>query len=396
MTTSIKIESRINWQIAYFTLVRTVMNSGYRMVYPLLPLFASGMGVELSVFAAAFSVRSFLGVIAPFLAAFADTRGRKTGMLLGVGLFTMGCAIVATWPGFFTFVIASTLILIGNGVFIPSMQAYLGDHVPFEKRGAVMSITELSWALGFIVGVPVLGSLLVKTTWFAPFIALTALGLILGGLLIKIVPSERIQKNDSETLLHNLKKAVTYWPALAGLLMGLLFTGANEAVNLVFGVWIEDSFGLAFATLSIASVVIGTSELASELLSALIIDRLGKKRAILISIILNCVAAALLPLCGQRLGFALAGLAFFYITFEFALISTMTLMSEVLPNARATIIAATVAAFSLGRMLGALIAPGLYAINFWAVCLAAVVLNGIAMIFLSQVRVAESKESPTV
>jgi len=74
----------------------------------------------------------------------------------------------------------------------------------------------------------------------------------------------------------------------------------------------------------------------------------------------------------------------------------MTLMSEVLPNARATIIAATVAAFSLGRMLGALIAPGLYAINFWAACLAAVVLNGVAMIFLSQVRVAESKESPSV
>jgi len=396
LSTALKVTKKINWQIAYFTLVRTVMNSGYRMVYPLLPLFASGMGVELSAFAAAFSVRSFLGIIAPFLAAFADTRGRKAGMLLGIGLYTLGCGIVATWPGFLTFVIASTLIVIGNGVFIPSMQAYLGDHVPFEKRGAVMSITELSWALGFIIGVPVLGALLAATTWFAPFIALAALGLILGGLLIKVVPAENALSTSNEAILHNLKKVVTYWPALAGLIMGLLFTGANEAVNLVFSVWIEDSFGLAFATLSIASVVIGTSELASELLSALIIDRLGKKRAILIALLLNCVAAVLLPLSGQKLGLAIAGLAFFYITFEFALISTMTLMSEVLPDARATIIAAAVASFSLGRMLGDLIAPGLYAINFWAACLAAVVLNGLSLIFLSQVRITKREKIPSV
>lgn len=143
MTTTNHLPHRINWQIAYFTLVRTVMNSGYRMTYPLLPLFASGMGVDLAAFATAFSVRSFLGIIAPFLAAFADTRGRKAGMLLGMGIFTLGCGIVAIWPGFLTFVIASTLVVIGNGVFIPSMQAYLGDHVPFEKRGAVLSITEL-------------------------------------------------------------------------------------------------------------------------------------------------------------------------------------------------------------------------------------------------------------
>jgi predicted MFS family arabinose efflux permease len=213
--------------------------------------------------------------------------------------------------------------------------------------------------------------------------------------LIKVVPGENVLSTGNEAILHNLKKVVTYWPALAGLIMGLFATSANEVVNLVFSVWIKDSFGLAFATLSFASVVIGTSELTSELLSALIIDRLGKKRAILIALLLNCFAAVLLPLSGQKLGFAIAGLAFFYITFEFALISAMTLMSEVLPDARATIIAATVAFFSLGRMLGDLIAPSLYNINFWAACLAAVVLNGLSLIFLSQVRVAKSEESPS-
>lgn len=178
--------------------------------------------------------------------------------------------------------------------------------------------------------------------------------------------------------------------------MGIAFVGANESVNLVFGVWIEDNFGLAFATLSIASVVIGASELGSELLSALIIDRLGKRRAILVSLVLNCLVVALLPLGGQKLWLAIMGLALFYITFEFALISLMTLMSEVVPNARATVIAATIACFSLGRMLGALVAPGLYGVSFWASCLAAVGLNFIAMLLLTGIKVKENQTTPAV
>ena len=366
------------------------------MVYPLLPLFASALGVELAAFATALSVRSFLGITAPFLAAYADTRSRKAGMVLGLGLFVLGCGIVPVWPGFISFVIGSTLVVIGNGVFIPSMQAYLSDHIPFEKRGTVISITELSWALAFILGIPVLTALLTRFGWISPFIFLLASGAVLLGILMKSIPNEKTKHQGDENIFHNLKQVVSYWPAVAGLVMGLLFTSANEVVNLVFGVWIEDSFGLAFATLTLASVVIGSSEFASELLSALILDRLGKKRAIFISLALNCLAAVLLPLTVTHINLAFAGLAFFYITFEFALISTLTLMTEVLPNARATIISVTVAAFSLGRMLGDLIAPSLYNISFWAACLSAVALNLIALAFLIPVRVANQASTAQV
>jgi hypothetical protein len=62
-------------------------------------------------------------------------------------------------------------------------------------------------------------------------------------------------------------------------------------------------------------------------------------------------------------------------------------MSEVMPTSRATMLAATVAGFSLGRMFGNLIAPGLFGIGFWVTCLAAVVLNMMAAGMLTQVRV---------
>ena len=383
----------LNLEIILFTLIRTVINSSYRMVYPLLPLFAAGLGVSIAELGIAFSIRSFLGVLGPFLAVYADIRGRKSGMLLGLGLFTVGTFFVAIWPSFFTFIVASSLVVLGNGVFIPSMQAYLSDRVPYEKRGAVISFTELSWALSFIIGIPIIGLLIEKLNWVSPFIFLGVLGLALFILLIFKIPKDANPTREKQALLGNLRSVLTFWPAVAGMLMGFFFTGANELVNLVFGVWINDSFGLAFATMTAASIVIGSSELISELLSVFVLDKLGKRRAILLALLLNSVSSVLLPLTANNLTLALLGLGFFYITFEFALISGLTMMSEVLPSARATVMAATLAAFSLGRMLGALVGPSLYGVGFWAACLGAVLLNIISLFFLTQVRLKLSSSA---
>jgi predicted MFS family arabinose efflux permease len=244
---------RLKFHIFLFTLARTVVNTSYRMVYPFLPVFARGLGVTPSSLALGFSIRSFLGIFGPFLATVADTRDRKTGMLLGVGLFTLGSGLVAIWPGFLSFVIGTSLVLLGNGVFIPSMNAYLGDHIPFEKRGRVLAITELSWAMAFIAGIPVVRVLIESVGWVSPFVLFAGLGMVFFGLLWGVVPAQGVEASADNTLWQNVGRVVRHWPALAGLLMGVLFTAANETINLIFGVWIEDQFGLDFAALTAAS-----------------------------------------------------------------------------------------------------------------------------------------------
>jgi len=381
--TSIKIKLHI----FLFTLARTIINTSYRMVYPFLPVFARQLGVEPATLAMAFSVRSFLGVFGPFLATVADTHDRKTGILLGMGLFTAGSGVVGIWSTFWGFVAGTSLVLLGNGVFIPSLNAYLGDNVPFEKRGRVLAITELSWALAFIGGIPLVGLLLESYVWITPFFIFTGIGTFFFLLFAWLLPANRIRSTKENNIKQNFGRILQSWPALSGLLAGILFTGANETVNLIFGVWIEDQFGLDFTALTIASVVIGVSELGGEVFSAVWLDAIGKRRVIWIFLGLNSLAALLLPLTNGVLGWAFAGLGFFYISFEIILVSTLTLMSEVVPSARATMIAATVAGFSLGRMLGDLIAPGLYGIGFWLCCLATVVLNALAAGLMTQVRV---------
>lgn len=384
-----KTSLKIKLDILLFTIMRTVINTSYRMVYPFLPLFARELGVEPATLAMSFSIRSFLGVLGPFLATVADTRDRKTGILLGVGLFTAGSGVVGIWPTFWSFIVGTSLVLLGNGVFIPSLNAYLGDRVSYGKRGRVLAITELSWSLAFIGGIPIVRALIENFSWVTPFILFTGIGLVFFILFLWLLPSKAILRTDENTIWLNLNRVLQTWPALAGLLVGVLVTGANETVNLIFGVWIESQFGLDFAALTAASVVIGLSELGGEAFTGLWLDKIGKRRMIWVFIGLNSIAAILLPLAGRRLGWAMTGLGFFYITFEVILVSTLTLMSEVVPTARATMLAATVAGFSLGRMLGDLIAPGLFGIGFWATCLAAVVMNLLAAGLLTQVRVED-------
>ncbi|MCK7467040.1 MAG: hypothetical protein MZU91_02035 [Desulfosudis oleivorans] len=57
---------------------------------------------------------------------------------------------------------------------------------------------------------------------------------------------------------------LTNIPALAAISIALWASAANELVNLIFGVWLEDSFGLKIAALAGASAVIGLSELGGR------------------------------------------------------------------------------------------------------------------------------------
>jgi predicted MFS family arabinose efflux permease len=382
-------KQKINRQIVLFTLTRTAFSTNIRMVYPFLPIFARGLGVEPTALAMALSVRAFLGILGPFLASVADTHDRKTGILMGISLFVVGSGMVGIWPTFWSFILGTSLAFLGNGVFIPSVNAYLGDRIPYEKRGRVIAILEVNWALSFILGIPIVQFLIESYSWITPFFIFTVIGLLVLLLFLKIIPANPIPKTDRNKIWGNLGRIARSWPAVAGLLVGILISSANETVNLIFGLWIENQFGINFAALTAAAVVIGLSELGGEVLTGAFLDTVGKRRMIWIFLGVNSLSALVLPLMSNHLGWAMAGLGLFFISFEIALVSAMTLLSEVMPDLRATMMAATVAGFSLGRLLGNLVAPGLFAISFWLICLAAVGMNILAAGFLTQVRVKE-------
>lgn len=377
---------RLRFQLLVSMLLRLILNTMHRMVYPFLNVFARSLGVDYVDLSRVVTARSFVGMFAPLFGAVADQRGRRFGMLAGITLFTAGMGLVAFHPTFLTFSLALLLAILGKYLFDPSMQAYFGDRVPYEKRGTALAVTEGAWSLAFIAGVPLVGYLISAYGWNAPFPLLAGLGVGMFAIVWWMIPrSDPHPSQPAATSREKIRAVLTSLPALAGISIGLWASAANELVNLIFGVWLEDSFGLQIAALAGASAVIGFSELGGESLVALTTDRLGKPRALVFGLIGNILAALLLPFIGRTQIGALVGLFLFYITFEYVLVSQIPLMTEVMPEARATLMSFNVTGQSLGRTIGALLATFLYDhFGFLPVTLIAVLFNVFALLALGE------------
>ena len=379
------MKTTLRLQIALFTVTRLIMSISFRMVYPFLPAFRDGLGVSLDTLSRSLGLRSLLAAFGPFVSSIADSRGRKTGMLLGISVFIAGTGVVIFWPTFPGFVLATMLTLLGKVTFDPAMQAFIGDQVPYRRRGLALTITELSWSAAFILGVPLIAWVIARAGWVAPFPLLGGMALIMLIILGFILPKDERYMVERPRMKTSLRRILDSPSGRAAMIFTALICVANELIALVFGVWMEGSFGLKLTALGASAAVLGVAELAGEGLVAGLSDRVGKRRAIMIGVGGNIVSLLALPLVGQSVAGALVGLFFFYLSFEFAIVSSIPMMTEVVPDARAAMMGFFFTSASLGRASAALLATPLYGVGFAASVLVAALFNTGAMLALRQV-----------
>jgi DHA1 family inner membrane transport protein len=205
-------------------------------------------------------------------------------------------------------------------------------------------------------------------------------------LFLRAVPKDGLP-TLAVPILADLKTVLKHGPAVAGLAMGMIMLVGNTVFNLVFGVWMEEAYGLKIAALGLAAAVMGFSELGGEGLAAWLSDRVGKERSVVIGLTANLLAAFSLHWLAFSLWGALLCLALFYISYEFAVVSSLPLMSELLPAQRATTMAVYIAAASMGVALGAWLAPLFYVYGIWANALACAALDLVAMLILTRVKI---------
>jgi predicted MFS family arabinose efflux permease len=123
----------------------------------------------------------------------------------------------------------------------------------------------------------------------------------------------------------------------------------------IYGAWLEKAFDVGIVALGLGTSVIGVAELAGEIMVATISDRFGLKRVVTLGVMFCIITYGLLPFVSQSFYLALAALFVHFLIFEFTIISSVALCTELRPEMRATIIAGFFAAAGLGRIVGALI-----------------------------------------
>ena len=377
-------EVRLRFQLLAFSLTRVVVNTSFRMLYPFLPFIAAGIGVDENTLTNAIALRSSLGAAGPLLGSAGDRYGRKTAMIFGMALFLIGMAAVAIWPTYPALFAALLLTAASKIVFDPTMQAYLGDRVPYARRGLAIALTEFGWSGAYLLGVPLVGWLIARSEWHSPFLWLALLGAGVTYWLWRILPPDSAHVVERPSLVQGIRLILSHQAVVAALGVGAMITASNETVNIVYGVWMNDTFGLQVEALGASVIVIGVSELLGEGLVGGLSDRLGKRRTLGIGLAFYALACLFLPVVGSSLEGALIGLFIFFLSFEFTLVSTIPLMTELVPGARATLLSVNATVFWLGRAFGALIGDDLFVHGLQANSVVAAGMNlaGLALLLL--------------
>ena len=348
--------------ITITTFTKLLFNITRRLIYPFAPEFARGLNVELSAITSIIAINQATSLLGPIGASFADKYGYRILMLFSLGLLTIGTFAVGLIPIYSVLVICLFLAGLAKSIFDPSLQAFIGNFVPFEKRGQIIGITELSWAGSTLVGIPLAGIIIERFSWQMPFLIIGGLSLICFFVILKVMPKEKKNTRPSKGKpgAENRTQLITNWKTIIknkkvlGILSFVFFMSlANDNLFVIYGAWLEQSYNLSLTAIGFGTVFIGLSEILGEGCTVFFSDRIGLKKSIIIGGFLCTCAYFLLPLLNIGLAYVLAGLFLVFFTFEFTIVTAMSLSTELVPELRASTMSAFFAIAGIGRVAGA-------------------------------------------
>ena len=372
--------------IVVTTLCRLVLNTGRRFVYPFAPALSRGLGVPLTAITSLIAVNQATSVIGLFFGPVADRLGYRLMMLTGMALLVVGMFAGGFFPFYGVILIALFLAGLGKSIFDPALQAYVGERVPFHRRGLVIGFLEFSWAGSTLLGIPAIALLIDRLGWRSPFFVMGGLGLI-GILILRILiekGGQKVPQKNSAVLFKDAwRPLLRERAALGALLYSFWVSVANDNLFVVYGAWLEDRFSLSIVALGFGTAAIGIAELIGETMTATLADRLGLKRSLLGGLVACIICYGILPYMSQTLGLALVGLFLVFLSFEFMIVTGLSLFTELLPSARATMMASYLAAGGIGRVVGALIGGPIWlAGGIYATSLVSAIISALALVSL--------------
>ncbi len=372
-------------QVTAAVFCRILLNTARRFAYPFAPVLSRGLGVPITAVTRLIATNEVPSVFGIFFGPVIDRVGSRKIMFTGLVLLLVGMLAAGVFPIYWVVWMAFLLAGFGKSLFDPAVQAYASKKVPYSRRGLVIGLLEFSWAGSTLLGIPVVGLLIARIGWRAPFFVLGCLGIV--GLLTLAVlfPSDR-----PIAVERHAKKASSHWwmvfkdrAGLGALLFGFFISLANDSLFVVYGAWLEKAFNLSVTALGLGTTVIGAAELAGEGLTALLSDKVGLKRSVLYGLVVSTACYGVFPFLGKDLTLSLFGLFIVFISFEFTIVTAFSLCTELLPHSRGTMMATFLAAAGAGRVTGAMIGGAVWTAGGIPLTIAVSLLaNGLAFLSL--------------
>jgi MFS transporter, DHA1 family, inner membrane transport protein len=369
-----------------FATARITSNACYRFVGPFIATIARGLDVKLADIGVAIAISELFGLASPVIGHVVDRLGARRAVAVGFTSGIVGVCLAAASQGVAMLAIALVLIGQGNTTFYLGIGSWIAEHVPYERRGRVIGLIEVSWAFGLLIGVSTMGLVTAATNWRVGYASGAAAMLVMA-----IVVVGRI---DAPTVEHRTAAAARIAGRLISrgwlvLLSGFVLTAASHSLVVTFGSWLEDEFGLTPAGLSAVTFILGAGELIATLFVARFTDDWGKRRSVAVGAALMIPASAGLALLHHHMILGVCLLAIAVLGFEFSVVSAISLGAALVPGSPARGLGLLVGVDTVGRAVMSVPATRLYTsygIGWPAALTAILAAIGVATIVVSTPR----------
>ncbi len=286
------INPRIKRDFIILVLMGSFNFLGFNLVQPILPGFARSLGaqnIEIGLITAGFVISSIISRI--YFAPMADSRGRKTTLIVGLVIYGVSpfLYIFAQTP--FTLMAIRLFHGIGMGAGTVSITAMLTDIIPHNKRGTMLGISMSARNIASAAAPAIAGSF-VLFAGFTSTIALSAIPAI-GALTLFFFVSETLPKDkrwkrsltNQMSLMRDLMRSRRVMIPSIGILSQTITYGAIVSFLPLFvaqrlSLPVEEAtfvVGISFTGYATAAAI-------SRLFLGRAIDRYGRKPAPILSL----------------------------------------------------------------------------------------------------------------
>ena len=274
------------------------------------PLYIQALGGTVATVGLIGSVSSVINAFVRFPGGYlADKYGRKrliTSMTLLVAFTYLFYAFAPNWQTILIGAVFQNLCWI----YLPAFDAIVMDSLPPEKRGMGYSIINLITKASttpspLIAGLLYMNFGLITTTRIGYIFVMVSF-LIAGILRLRLKETmKESQQIDRKELLRSFTRArvfvegIRVWKevprtALTLLITNIIFGVPNAMLNVVIVFWITKDLGISPANLPLLVSIISISMIIFALPIGKLVDKIGKKKPLLLGILLMAVAMPLL------------------------------------------------------------------------------------------------------
>lgn len=341
--------------LARLTASKAVANTSLRWLPFFLPTLALAFDTKTSTLAVLLGVAEASGLATLLAGRWLDRGHERLVIALALLVVGAGCliALVGSVPAF-----AATALLVGGGTGYVTVggHAWISSRVPFERRARFIGIYEMSWASALLVGAPIVAVLISLFGWRGPFISL-AIAAVIASAMVWLIDEGPPHEPAPTTVAIATAPTRHAWTVIAA---SAAIAMAGLSLIVVAGTWLDDGLGVSTSGIGLVAMAFGAAELTASASSSAFADRLGKFRTVRVTVALLLAGVLIVSVAGTSLVVGAIGLVIFFVSFEYSIVTSFSLVSEAMPNARGRTLGLSNAVSTVARGAGVISAGLLY------------------------------------